>query len=217
MAKDDFAFRAFTDNIVIGYPIVDDGEIELGTIYRVLASVQTLMAIKGFFIRGAVSIGDLYMDDIVVFGNGLVQAYKGEQELARDPRIVLSPSAMRYVDHHLKYYGNRPHAPQNTHLFKDADGQYFINYLDATIEDEDGSDAIDRDIIYAHKEVIEKKLARYAKVPAIWSKYMWSARYHNFFCKENKHLEIDDMLIDTNKISPEPSRIVVSKFDECPF
>ena len=107
--KDLSAFSAFTDNIVIGHPIHDDGEIELGRIFNDLSYFQMLMAMEGFFVRGAIAIGDLYMDDITVFGPGLIEAYEAETTLARDPRIVLGPSAQRAVNKHLKYYGQGSH------------------------------------------------------------------------------------------------------------
>ena len=68
------------------------------------------------------------MDDIAIYGNGLIEAYKAEQELARDPRIVLTSHAMKHVDKYLAYYGNMPYSPQNYKLYKDSDGQYFSNY-----------------------------------------------------------------------------------------
>ena len=46
--KDEYAFRAFTDNIVIGHPIVDDGELELGSILTDLSYFQTTMISEGF-------------------------------------------------------------------------------------------------------------------------------------------------------------------------
>ena len=76
------AFRAFTDNIVVGRPISEDGESELGQAFYELSHFQMSMTIEGFFIRGCISVGDLYMDDITVFGQGLIDAYNGETTLA---------------------------------------------------------------------------------------------------------------------------------------
>lgn len=87
--KDLYALKAFTDNIVIGWPIRDDGESKTGQAFSKLGYFQFVMAIEGFFVRGAISIGDAYVDDIAVFGDALVQAYDGEINLARDPRIIL--------------------------------------------------------------------------------------------------------------------------------
>ncbi len=69
------AFRAFTDKIVVGRPIKDDGESELGQAFYELSHFQMSMTIEGFFIRGGISIGDLYMDDITVLGMKRGQVY----------------------------------------------------------------------------------------------------------------------------------------------
>jgi hypothetical protein len=130
--KDFSAFKAFTDNIVIGHPIYDDGESELGYIFSELAYFQMILAINGFFVRGAISVGQFYMDDIAVFGPALVEAYEAEQKLARDPRIVLSLSAKKAVESHLKYYGGGKHAPQVRDLLRDSDRSFGVRGVTET-------------------------------------------------------------------------------------
>jgi len=55
--KDRYALKAFTDNIVIGWPIIDDAELELGSAFSKVAEFQFSMAIRGYFVRGAIAIG----------------------------------------------------------------------------------------------------------------------------------------------------------------
>lgn len=150
LPKDNYALKAFTDNIVIGWPIRDDGEGELGQAFFALSLFQYEMINAGFLLRGAISVGNLYVDDIAVVGGGLIEAYEGEASLARDPRIILTSSATRAVKQHLEYYGSRSgggsHAPQNRKLLQDADGQLFLNYLDTTVlidEDNPGYEMLD--------------------------------------------------------------------------
>jgi hypothetical protein len=138
--RDLFKIRTFTDNIVIGYPIWDDAERELGSIFSDLAFFQLEMVTRGFFVRGAIAIGDLYMDDITVFGQGFLDAYDGESTKARDPRIILTTSAQESVMAHVKYYSYPSHSPQARDLYRDADSQFFLNYLEAVLiaEEEHG-------------------------------------------------------------------------------
>jgi hypothetical protein len=133
--KDFYAFRAFTDNVVIGYPIGGrgDAEAELGSIFLKLGIFQFEMTVAGFFVRGAISIGDVYIDDIVVFGKGFTEAYEGESRLARDPRIVLTASATEAVKKHLEYYYEPRFAWQYQDIYRDSDGQLFLNYLDCIL------------------------------------------------------------------------------------
>jgi hypothetical protein len=110
--KDRYALKAFTDNIVVAWPIRDDAEIELGSAFSKVAEFQFAMALEGFFVRGAISLGDVYVDDIAVFGDALTQAHVGESKLARDPRIILTASATEAVKRHLEYYHSSKSAPQ---------------------------------------------------------------------------------------------------------
>ena len=182
VGMDRAALKAFTDNIAIGWPIAGprrDGEGELGAAFGDLAWFQLTMVNEGFFVRGAVSVGRVYVDDIAVFGEALVEAYRGESELARNPRIVLTESARRHVRAHLGYYGDRHEAPQNRDLIRDTDGQWFLNYLDAILIP--GVDPLFHEL-ERHKASVQSRLEEYRRKPAIFSKYAWTADYHNYFC-----------------------------------
>jgi hypothetical protein len=205
--KDFSGFRAFTDNIVIGHPVLDDGELELGAIFLELSYFQMTMTMEGFFIRGAIAIGDLYMDDIAVYGSGLIEAYEAETTLARDPRIVLGPSAQKAVNQHLQYYGRGSHAPQNQDLLKDSDGQYFVHYMNTLIGEE--GEICQRELT-RHKKQIELKLAEYRHRPPVWSKYLWAANYHNYFCEYCPGVDDASNKVDTDEFALKPVRIVDS-------
>jgi len=200
--KDFSAFRAFTDNIVIGRPIKGrgDGEVELVETFNELSYFQMVMAMDGFFVRGAIAIGDLYMDDIAVFGPGLVEAYDAEHSLARDPRIIIAQSAREAVNQHLEYYGRHSHAPQVSCLLKDSDGQYFIHYLDTLISE--GEYFFETEL-QRHKESIETKLKQHSSRPPVWSKYIWVANYHNYFCRNHSKVAKSYMInLEDYKVTP---------------
>ena len=204
--KDDYYLKAFTDNIVIGWPIFDDGEGEFGSAAAKLCYFQLEMVNNGFFIRGALSVDDAFIDDIVVYGKALIEAHDGESSLARDPRIILTNSAKAMVIRHLSYYGHKSNAPQTREVLVDADGQYFLNYLDCILigEDESGPfyDELDK-----HKESIQKKLKEFQNSPQVWSKFAWSASYHNFFCDLHpKHFN-DSHKINVDLFRASPSLI----------
>lgn len=201
--EDFFAFRAFTDNIVLGHPVLDDAESELGHVFFQLSYFQMIMTMEGFFVRGGIGIGDLYMDDITVFGNGLIDAHDAENTLARNPRIVLAPSAHQAVDQHLKYYATSDYAPQSNALLKDADGQYFLDYMTTLIREDGG---IFKNELERHKERIEEKLAKHRSSPPIWSKYLWSATYHNYFCDCFRG-EGEEARINTEELVLKPVRL----------
>ncbi len=175
--------RFFTDNLVIGVPIYFDGEGDLGSSFLVAALYQYVLIKHGFFVRGAISIGQLFMDEDVVFGSGLLEAHDAESNLARDPRIILAPSALERVEQHLCYYGHIKETPHDLYLLEDVDNQVFLNYLWIPLDE--GEPDPDYWInLRNHKKEIEANLGRFRDNPRIWSKYAWAANYHNFTCDE---------------------------------
>ena len=74
LAKINSALKAITENIVVGWPAHDDAESQLGDAFWRLGGFQLQMVLSGFFVRGAITVGDAYVDDIAVFGNALGQS-----------------------------------------------------------------------------------------------------------------------------------------------
>jgi hypothetical protein len=182
-AKETFALKAFTDNIVVDWPVYSDGESEFAQAFFKLAYFQLEMVKAGFFVRGAVSVADAFVDEIAVFGSALNEAYMAESQLARDPRIVLTSSAVDTVRKHLDYYGTRDDCPYTRELLRDCDGQWYLNYLDCVlIPTDDGGDPWYAALL-CHKRIVEEQLNQFKDQPSIWSKYMWVARYHDYFCE----------------------------------
>jgi hypothetical protein len=211
--RDTHVMKAFTDNIVIGWPLGgrsrrEDGESELGDAFSRLANFQLEMANAGSFVRGAIALGDAYIDDIAVFGSGFMEAYEAESRLARDPRIILTPSATEAVQKHIAYYGKAESAPQYRDLYRDIDGQWFLSYLESILfgvhEELQGPmyHELDR-----HKHSVESRLREFRSEPRIWSKYAWVANYHNYFCDQNREHFNDTHKIDWGIADTRPSRI----------
>lgn len=90
-------------------------------------------------------------------------------------------------------------------LWEDADGQYFLNYLNSYVKDESGL----FNWAYAeHRKAIEGKLIKYKGIPQIWSKYMWAARHNNYFCDTYPDLLGDDLRVDIEKFRGPISSII---------
>jgi hypothetical protein len=228
-ATDSCILKAFTDNIVIGWPIgdveddyddpSDDAEGELADCFLILSLFQFEMIRRRFFVRGAISGGNIYIDDIAVVGGGLMEAYEGEAFLARDPRIVLTETAMTAVNQHLEYYGSRSgggaHAPQNRELLRDADGQFFLNYLDNVVISED--DTPNYEAIVIHRDRVVENLQKYKSQANIWNKYAWVARYHNYFCDQHPSLFDEIHRVGIVDFQLSPSRIIDPQRKRNPF
>jgi len=204
--KDRYAIKAFTDNIVIGWPVRGDAEPELGSIFSSVAYFQLRLANHGFFLRGAIALGDAYVDDVVVLGSAFREAYEGEAQAA-NPRIILTGSATKAVRKRLSYYSRLDHAPQYRDLFQDSDGKLFVNYLETVLiaEREQGPFY---DELLRHKERIAERLHEFHSDPRIKSKYDWVASYHNYFCDQYPQYFDQSHKIDGDVRQARPSRIV---------
>lgn len=205
--KDFYALKAFTDNVVIGWPVHSDAEIEFDRAFSRLATFQFKMAVRGYFVRGAISVAPVYVDEVVVFGDALTQAYEGESKLARDPRIILTESAVRVTKQHLTHYSQPSYAPQIRDILKDTDGQWFLNYLDTILIAEHEQGPFYEEFIQ-HKIAIEKKLAEHVANPIIWAKYVWVAGYHNYFCELHSTYFGDEHRVNVDLFKTTPSLIV---------
>lgn len=197
--------KTFTDNIVIGFPIIsEDSSSELIMILGRLGQFQLQMSLAGFFVRGAVSVNKLYMDDHIVFGPALIEAHDGEQKLARDPRIVLCDSAREMCENYDLSDLTKNMQHQHDILFKDADEQLVLNYLYGIVEFEHDMGYPATDYLQDHRAIIKDRLKSYTSKPKIWTKYLWCAMYHKYFC-----LGRDDFVefkINMGSFLPQPQR-----------
>lgn len=173
-------FRFFTDNLVIGYGWWTHGaKAELDDLCALLADFQLSMACKGLFIRGGISIGTLASDERMVFGDCLVKAHELEAKSARNPRVVLDPCFSKE--------GGTDFIQSVHHLMKDVDGFYFVNYLSALIEIKPFATRplyLNEDRLKIHKDQVERLLEEKRHDPNVWSKYFWTANYHDAFCDQ---------------------------------
>jgi len=185
--------KAFTDNIVLGCPLLDHdlGEGSMGSLFIALSEYQMGLIKHGFFVRGAMTVGEHYMDDKIVFGDALLEAVELEKSRARDPRIILSRDAKRLAERHLQFYRDEADAPQFHDLLIDSDGECFLSYLDGVALPE--SPELLKRHLDIHARIVSDRLRFHFGSPSIWAKYAWIAEYHNFICAENEHptLQID--------------------------
>jgi predicted DNA-binding protein len=69
--------------------------------------------------RGGICKGQLYIDDVFVWGKGLVDAYMMESAEADYPRIIIAPEVVDGASKHLK----------DAMIEEDTDGKFILNYL----------------------------------------------------------------------------------------
>jgi len=189
--KDNYTIRIFTDCIAIGCPIKKDGYKynfiegcnEFFDILSTLYIFQLEMINLGYFVRGAIAVDELYMDDIIIYGNGISEAYETESKHAKFPRIILTESAKNLFQEIDKAFSNKKIENYLTsYLYKDSDGLLFLNYLESIKIGESNYEFVGE--LEKHKEMLRKKLSEFRNKPQILEKYVWAAKYHNLFCNQ---------------------------------
>jgi len=175
-------FKSFTDNVVLAHPrFSEDMESEFGFILWSILEYQFDMALQGFFVRGGLSVGRLFVDENSVYGEALLEAHHLESKVAVNPIVVLSDESMKLVDKHLTFY-HGVDAPHQRSVLVGPDGRYFLNYLAECIVETDQSEELNVQALRAHKRQIVSALKAYVSKPAVFGKFAWLAAYHNHFC-----------------------------------
>ncbi|QQL49896.1 hypothetical protein [Mucilaginibacter ginkgonis] len=178
-----FELKIFTDNFVFCHPQYDDsGESELGNIFEVLSHIQFTFAKADIFVRGAISMSNLYMDKDIVLGPALIEAYNLEKDKAINPRIILSQKVIEVLNKHIHYYSDHKASPQSQEYLIDIDGNYFVNYLFILFYDYDLPSKKLLEELVKHKRPVVKNLKIHKNNYKLFEKYAWIASYHNHFC-----------------------------------
>lgn len=82
--------KIFSDNILLALPTDnDDREKNIKSIINLISNFVHQAADNGYLIRGAITEGAFFHNDIIVYGNALVEAVKMEESYAIHPRVIV--------------------------------------------------------------------------------------------------------------------------------
>lgn len=173
----------FSDSIVLartfGTTSDQKDEAVADVAFRV-CDLQSRLSVNGIFLRGGLTVGDFFHSEEMVFGSGLVQAWKLEDKLAVKPRVILDLECAR-----LRQAVNLSSMEdlRDELLLHDHDGSVFLNYIAIGHGlDADPGNAF----LTEHKAAVSRSLESSRGNPSAWSKCRWVAEYHNDMVK---HLE----------------------------
>jgi len=195
---DRYCLKTFTDNAVIGFPEVEvepeKRAEDLDNSLLICASFQSQLVMHGFLLRGAIAYGKHYMNNDIVFGDALLEAVDLDRH-GGAPRLVLSPSAIRYLIKHVPTIDKSKKSSFLELLLHDSDGLPFVDYLNHDLLGPLGDVFIDH--AYSHRTAILEGIENCLGNPEAIQKWAWVAGYHNFICrrvmaKESGNLEEDD-------------------------
>ncbi len=98
--------KVFSDNIAV---VVDVGSLNaINEILDFVAYMQDHFLNCGYKIRGAVTKGQVFIDDMMIWGDGLVNAYNLESKKAIFPRVIIDTCLIddipkKYMDDVIMY------------------------------------------------------------------------------------------------------------------
>lgn len=173
----------FSDNVIVAAPIrPEDDYPDMGLFFQVFsaATYQLNMAIRGRFLRGGITAGNLYADHSFVTGEALVSAVLLEEKKAHTPRVLLDDTCAKLAQLDVSTYKSPEDSAHGTFLLRDHDGRPFVNYLLAASEDEGVDPGVTEVALTRHRDRVNEAMLATAQDPHVFAKYSWVAAYHNY-------------------------------------
>lgn len=125
---DDFSIKVFSDNVVIAQKVNKE---RLCDQLISIVNLVSLIQFEAFFqfnfpLRGGITVGELYIDNSIVWGTGLIDAYYMESSVANYPRVLVSKQV-------LDVYEKSDSKSLNLYALikQDFDGIWFVDFFTA--------------------------------------------------------------------------------------
>ena len=137
----------------------------------------------GVVLRGAITVGNIYVDGQTIFGPALVRAYELESKVALYPRVVVDPDLLNAtkIDRTL---GTAHHTPTTDRryirnlLTRGENGFWFVDYLRASSAELDDPELEVKYLLDHKRLVLERHNNSQTRAMAL-DKILWLANYHN--------------------------------------
>ena len=129
---DGISIKVFSDNILFACPIEhrNDKDEVLASYTKLgwlLKDFLSLLAKNGILFRGAITLDKLYINELMVWGKGLLTVVDLEENVAVYPRILLSDSLLKVF----KEFGlEGVEFEEKFSCLQDADDGVFFDFID---------------------------------------------------------------------------------------
>lgn len=175
-------FTAFSDCFVLSSRIPED---PVNTALYQVALICSLLLRAGLFVRGAIVEGNLFHKDNIVFGPGLLDAYKKEQKESIYPRIIVSSKLIEryYREIKVPVVDKVVHKWSSTLLRTDNDKKCYLDIIFSvlfSLKNADEKEHIELTKIHLVKQLEENK-----NYNDILKKYVWFKEYFNNIIEEH--------------------------------
>ena len=165
--------KIFSDNIIIacrltGNPAKDYSRIL--SAFMLVSAIQIVgLEMYHYLFRGAATVGNLFIDNVMVWGSALVRATDMEETLSIYPRVMVDDELLEMLaadrdagDDFSKYS-----------LARDADGRYYLDYLNAYFRLPNSAESAD--FVSENQSYFRERLAD-ATEP-VREKLLWQTAY----------------------------------------
>lgn len=115
------------------------------------------------FLRGAIAEGDFYLDEQLIFGKGLVEAYIAQENYAVYPRIIISDAVVE---------GKCVSVEGQDCLPRDEDGYFYLDTLERYFHCNTLKELNNNENYKRIKSCIDRNLNGYAE-QRVRAKYLW--------------------------------------------
>ncbi len=121
----DIQFKIFSDNIIMAKRLSDKEPNKMQDIKCLLYCISYFQELAasdsvGWLMRGGISIGELFIDDTMVWGEALLKSYHLEDKISIYPRILFDKSVVAEI---------KKHDELHDFIRVDFDDMPFLNYL----------------------------------------------------------------------------------------
>jgi hypothetical protein len=153
--------KIFSDNIIIACKLTGNYEqdmLRINSAITLISAIQIIgLEMYRYLFRGGATIGNLFIDDVMVWGNALLRAYELESLLAVYPRIIIDEPLIEMMamdkdiaeGDYSKYF-----------ITLDTDNIYYLDYLKAYFRlphtTKNGTKFIEESYIYYKEELVSE-------------------------------------------------------------
>lgn len=162
-ALSEIRMHIMSDSIILAVP---SGKSEaLAAIIDICDAIQEQLydLDPPVLLRGAIAEGEFYLDEQLIFGKGLVDAYIAQENYAIYPRIIISDTVAE---------GKCVSVDDPAYLPKDDDGYYYINTLERYIHCDTLHELHESEQYQRMRQCVKDNLSGYAD-RRVREKYIW--------------------------------------------
>lgn len=187
--KPNLNVKIFSDNILVSIevnPEYEESLLDLDYLLHFVIYFQLYaLTHAAWLLRGCITMGELYIDNVFVWGKGLVHAYELESNIAIYPRVIIDKQNTELSSRLAILNSIEPSSAVNT--VTDSDGCQFLSFEDISLsksEEERLSGLKNR-----YDWLIDDYFKKQFPNPKIQQKIHWIVNYHNYVCTKKNHPE----------------------------